>query len=939
MASLNLIKLQLKNIKSYQDETINFIKKNNVIIGQNGSGKSTILEALVFGLFHKRPSQAIKTNTDLLRNGANKGSITVRFEIGGKNYETETIINESGVTTKKLKYLDTGHVVEKVNDVVADLEHITGGIDADVFRNVVYSEQGQIAELADLTPKKREELINKLMGLEKYEQASKHVYQVLKRLNGRIESKESQIESLKLGIDEIPYEERVGKLETLEDYSNEREKLKKLHDILETELLKLNNQHEELIKLKTEIEQAQNRETELEKEYNHHNSATISFLEKVQFDEKMIATLKDPSLDIIREIEEITSIKTNETEKRIKDLEKRRRKIDLLEQEKSELETKKATNNLSLKQENQKIKDLSINIKAIHPFKEELPDNEELLRLLNTHLETVKYRFKNTEEALSLLKEKKTKIDEKNGLILAKKQTIAENNQEIQQKEKYLVELVGSSYEEELTEENISTLKEKSLKLNSQEEELGNEIIKKKANEGKNKLDIKRLRESVEKLQTGLKESSSECPTCRRDLPEEQAEKIIHETEEQIQVYMNDLQKTKTEVEKLSEEQKQLQISETKLQQSISNLEKAMIYLTELRKVKEEKKTNIKKLETITEELKSLSGDEIKQMMEDKEELLSSAKKSQDNLVGAINSDVPSLKRANSEVKRLSEELNSIMINLNDLNTQYSRSEKTEIEKTLSSSRLLRDTLRECKQSLKSLSSVNEKQASNNELMKQKNEDYTILSKDYSEEERTKKNKEKIELNELIGYLKRAEVVVKRIIENGQMIESYKNAINVAENVKNVLDRVPTSLLAANASRISYLATNMFERLMPSSEINQIILSSDYNIKVIRRGMEDPLHKLSGGESTISALCLRMAIAEVIGNLDLMLLDEPTANLDEDRVVELLDVLQYHRPISQLILVTHNREFDRVADQVIEVTPNRSGSTVKHIGAEEINDL
>ncbi|MCG3217916.1 MAG: hypothetical protein KAR35_02870, partial [Candidatus Heimdallarchaeota archaeon] len=766
---------------------------------------------------------------------------------------------------------------------------------------------------------------------------SNHIHQVLKRLKNRIEAKENQIDDWKLGIEEIPHEERLGKLETLEDYINEKVKFNKLHEILKTELFKLDKQHEEIITLKTEIEQAQLRKLELEKENNLHHSSAISLLKKVKHDEKVIAPLNEPSLDLIREIDEQTRLRYIETEKRIGDLEERRAKIDVLVNEKNKLETKIATNDLSIKQQNEKINTSSNIIRTVHPFKEQLPDNEEILRVLNIHQDTVKSRIKNTEESLSQLEEKQKKVNENKTLVRTKEKTITNNNQEIQQKEEVLVNLVGPNYEDELTEENILSLKEKSEKYKAEKEETQNQIIKKKANEGKVELDIERLRESVDKLQMGVEESSSECPTCRRDLPKEQADEIILETEEQIKSFKEDLQKAKNEVETLSEKQKQLQESETKLQESIRNLEKAMIHLIELRKVKEERKENSEELENLSKELESLSEDETKQIIEEKEELLSVTKREQESLEKAINDEVPKIQKAEKEVKRLSEELNSVLIKLDDINKQYSQSEKAEIDQTLRNSRQLKEALRECETSLNSLSSVYEKQESNNALLKQKNEGLEILSKDYSEDERSKKNEEKSELNELIGYLKRAEVVVKRIIENEQKIKNYNDIIIIAENVKNVLDRVPTSLLAANASRISYLATNMFERLMPSSEINQIILSSDYSIKVIRRGMEDPLHKLSGGESTISALCLRMAIAEVIGNLDLMLLDEPTANLDQDRVVELLDVLQYNRPISQLIMVTHNREFDRVADQVIEVTPNRTGSTVNHIGAEEIS--
>ena len=56
---------------------------NTLIIGDNGAGKSTILDALCFGLFNK-PFRSIKK--DQLINSVNQGGTLVEIEFKYKSY-------------------------------------------------------------------------------------------------------------------------------------------------------------------------------------------------------------------------------------------------------------------------------------------------------------------------------------------------------------------------------------------------------------------------------------------------------------------------------------------------------------------------------------------------------------------------------------------------------------------------------------------------------------------------------------------------------------------------------------------------------------------------------------------------------------------------------------------------------------------------------------
>lgn len=87
-----------------------------------------------------------------------------------------------------------------------------------------------------------------------------------------------------------------------------------------------------------------------------------------------------------------------------------------------------------------------------------------------------------------------------------------------------------------------------------------------------------------------------------------------------------------------------------------------------------------------------------------------------------------------------------------------------------------------------------------------------------------------------------------------------------------------------------------------------------------RLGMEDKAHKfpyqLSGGEQQ------RVAIARaLVKQPSLVLADEPTGNLDEDRHGEIMKILleMSRKEYTTVVLVTHNTSIAELADRVVHI--------------------
>ena len=87
---------------------------------------------------------------------------------------------------------------------------------------------------------------------------------------------------------------------------------------------------------------------------------------------------------------------------------------------------------------------------------------------------------------------------------------------------------------------------------------------------------------------------------------------------------------------------------------------------------------------------------------------------------------------------------------------------------------------------------------------------------------------------------------------------------------------------------------------------------------------------LSGGEKIVIALALRLGIANVISKnkTELLILDEPTIHLDDDRRARLIEILRDINLVPQMIVVTHDDEMETLSNNIIKVDKTNGISTI-----------
>jgi len=95
--------------------------------------------------------------------------------------------------------------------------------------------------------------------------------------------------------------------------------------------------------------------------------------------------------------------------------------------------------------------------------------------------------------------------------------------------------------------------------------------------------------------------------------------------------------------------------------------------------------------------------------------------------------------------------------------------------------------------------------------------------------------------------------------------------------------------------------------------------TNDYEIQVQEGGYWRTFRSLSGGEQMCAALAVRLALLKVLADLDIAFFDEPTTNMDTARRRQLAEALTRLRSFRQLFVISHDDTFESVTENIVRV--------------------
>lgn len=208
--------LDLKNIRSYTEDHIEFPLGTTLFEGDIGSGKSSILLAIEFALF----GLGAERGASLLKVGASEGSVTLRFEVNGGGYE----IHRSLV--KKGRAVQQGEGYLKVGDEVLHLsptelkakalailnfnEPPDPKAQSVIYRYAVYTPQEEMKSILFLKPDLRLQTLRKAFRIEDYRIAAENAGNLARVIEGK--AVELGARASDLDQDRIRLTEKAGQL-------------------------------------------------------------------------------------------------------------------------------------------------------------------------------------------------------------------------------------------------------------------------------------------------------------------------------------------------------------------------------------------------------------------------------------------------------------------------------------------------------------------------------------------------------------------------------------------------------------------------------------------------------------------------------------------------------------------------------------------------------
>lgn len=115
------------------------------------------------------------------------------------------------------------------------------------------------------------------------------------------------------------------------------------------------------------------------------------------------------------------------------------------------------------------------------------------------------------------------------------------------------------------------------------------------------------------------------------------------------------------------------------------------------------------------------------------------------------------------------------------------------------------------------------------------------------------------------------------------------------------------------------LEANMMYREITGNAERTLKWGEDYAIMLEEDGYERPFQSLSGGEQMAAALSVRLALLKQLTDIRIAFFDEPTTNMDAERRENLASELSRITHFDQLFVISHDETFDNFVDNVVSI--------------------
>ena len=205
------------NIGRYENQVIEFDSSSlTLILGENGAGKSTIFDAILYALFGKTSKETSKD--DFVTLGADEGGVELALFDDKHEYTIRRFRSVKKQKSEVTFFVDgndlTGATIDATDSTIEQILHI----DFTTFRNSISFAQGEISQFVSGTDKERKDILSSFLNLEIYDKALMQTRNKLNEISSEIISLETQKNNLSLQVSQVEQAEKeIQKIKLLID--------------------------------------------------------------------------------------------------------------------------------------------------------------------------------------------------------------------------------------------------------------------------------------------------------------------------------------------------------------------------------------------------------------------------------------------------------------------------------------------------------------------------------------------------------------------------------------------------------------------------------------------------------------------------------------------------------------------------------------------------
>ncbi len=891
---MEIKQVELQNVKSYESQVIHFTPGVNAICGENGAGKTTILEAIGFALFDVLP---YRRTDQFVREGAKTATIVVSI-LSSQDDREYQVVRKCGSTSQYYVYDPEikSKLAEGKDDVLDWLaDHLGVESSAELavlFTDAVGVAQGQLTSVFQQTPANRKVVLDRLLRVDEYDQTFRTLLDTVHFIRDEIGKRQVQAASMEGEVKDLPklqgnsakFEESIAldqaELDQVASKLNQASQEKTTFDKLK----------ERLDALKAKADALSERIKGL---HSQQATANRQVTEGIQA-EKIVAATK------AAHIQYETAVSA------LDEFEQQRKERGTLDEKRNALEVKKTHADSQISTLNGQLKKINAAEREMASLQRQVSKQEKL----EGELQDAEHQAESLANARQRLSDEQTALKGVENEIRALDRAM----------------------------ESRARLTNKRSTLKAKLDAAGKEIRGLEIESGQMKAAQDRLRDLL-----GILSDSAEstCPVCRQPLEEAHRKKVTSETREELASLKRRETDLNRRMKALARKHEQGLETLQNINDQIENLPTSSSK-TALEKRLEKQNNTIKEWQGRVGELNGAP----QQLKATKSRLkaLNDPREAFTRLEG-IAAERPSVEKSLESANKQKEQIAKDIRKLEEQRKPFA-----DLEKKIEKATAERDnSAPEHKQYLQhirtaeSLSSAQKQLAKLQDALAAGNEDLENVKReqgesqprydptkhrqaiklyeDLSGQKQTLVERLRIsrsQLRELQAEIKRLDKMKIDLARVQEELTEFCDILELIEYLRKLIKEAGPFITKRLVEAISIRAARLYGDIM-SDAAARLNWEPDYEISLDIAGRTRTFLQLSGGEQMAAALAVRLALLREVSAIDVAFFDEPTANLDGTRRDNLADQIMNVRGFAQLFVISHDDTFERVTNNVVHV--------------------